>query len=117
MRCGQGIHKACTHGLHVKRGHARHAQFLLYDTGGGWEGFVRGGGGHDDQIDVVFVQARAVYGLQCGLYGQIAGQFVFSSHMAVAYACARDDPFIRSVYFLRQIIIADTVGRQIAARA
>ena len=37
--------------------------------------------------------------------------------MAMAYACARDDPFIRSVYFLRQIIIADTVGRQIAARA
>ena len=37
--------------------------------------------------------------------------------MTVAYARARDNPFIRSVYFLRQIIIADTVGRQIAARA
>ena len=112
----EGVHKSCAYGLYVERGTAvGHAEFVLHDGGGGGELHIGCGGGDDNQVDFV---CRDACGGQCaagGFCGQITGFFVFVCNMAELDTGACGYPFVGCVHFLRQVVVADAVGGEVAA--
>ena len=117
---GQRIHKAAAHGLKIKHGAARHAQLVLNDGGGGRKHHVRGGRGHDDQIDVARLDTGRFHRGARGRHGQVTGGHIGAGQMAGADAGALDDPLIGRLdaargQFLHQLVVADAAWRQVAA--
>ena len=114
----EGIHEAAAYRLQVERRLAvGHAQLGLHDAGGAGKHQVGRGGGDQQQVDVVGLQARNLERRACRMSSQIAGEFTLGGNMPLADAGAFDDPLIVRIDQLFEIGVGEDAGRQIAAGA
>lgn len=112
----EGVYKSRTYGLYVERRTAvSHIEFVLYDGGGGGELYTGCGGGDDNRVDFIYRDARGGQYVAGGFCGQITGFFVLVCGAAELGTGACGYPFVGCVYFLRQVVITDAVGGEVAA--
>jgi hypothetical protein len=112
VRDGERVHEAAANGLHVESGAAGDAQLVLQDAGRGGEDHVRRGGGDDDQIDILGLDARGLDCMARGLHTEIAGRDIGGREVAGANARARDDPFIGGFLAARSAVRSALVARR-----
>ena len=91
---GDGIHKAGTHGLHIKRGAAADTELLLHDGGSGRELHIGRGSGHDNQINFSGIHTGGFQRISCGGHSQVAAFFVVGGDMAVFDAGTGGNPLV-----------------------
>src|SRR5690606_17385257 len=90
-------------------------QPLLQQAGRGREHQVRGGGAEDDQVDLRGVHPGRLERTQRGLQAEVDRGLALGGDVALADAGARGDPFVAGVDDLRQVVVGQYLGRQVAA--
>jgi hypothetical protein len=100
------MYRSAAHRLHIEcRTAIPDAELVLQDTGGTWEYLVRRRGRDDHQVDIVCLDAGCRNRAQTGLQGEVAGHFGICRDMPFMDTAARDDPVMRSLDDLFQIIV------------
>ncbi len=103
----QGVDEARAHRLDVEGDPHGRAQLALHDGGGGREGQVRRGGGHDDEVEVLGGAASRGEGLLRRLDGKIGDRLIRGGAPALVDPGAFEDPIIGRVDDLRQVLVGE----------
>ncbi len=113
----QGVDEAGAGGAQVKRAGPPRAEVVLHQAGRGREHVARRRSGDDDEIDLRWMQIGHGQGARGGLEGQGGRRLVRGGNVAGADAGALVDPFVRRVYQVGQLVVADGPVGQVAAPA
>jgi len=115
----QSISEAAADGLHIEsRGTIPDPEFTLQQGSAAGKNEIGGGGGEDDQVDVVGNPAGGLNRPQAGFQRQIAGGDMLRGEMTKANAGTFDDPAIGGIDPARhQVVVAHRLAWKIAAGA
>ena len=95
---GQPVDEAGTPGAQVEAAGVDRAEAVADQGRGRGEEVVRGGGGHDDDVDVLRGHPGAREHVAAGRRGQVAGRLLGRRQAPLADAGARDDPLVGGVH-------------------
>src|SRR5690606_2048067 len=84
-------------------------------AGGGREDEIGRGRADDDQLDLGGFDTRGFQRAHGGMEGQVPGGLALGGDVALADAGARRDPFVGRVDELREVVVGQDLGRQVAA--
>ena len=120
---GERVDKARAHGLHIEGRRAMgDAQLALQDGRRGRKHHVGRGGGHDDEVDVLWAHTSGLHRSAGGLFGQVAAHHAVVNEVPCPDAGALDDPLVRRFNALLrqlrgQLGVAQAARGQVAAGA
>ena len=113
----QGIDEARADRLDIEGGDALNPQPRLDDAGRAGKDLVRGRGGEDDEIDLPGLHpGRGHRGLG-RRHSQVGAALALGDHVPLADASAAEDPLVRGVDDLLQVLVGDDPLGQITAGA
>src|SRR5207244_12543413 len=111
----QAVEGRGARGQHVDRAHPPAAEPVLDDVAGAREEHVRGGGPHDDEVDVLGHEVGALERLVGGPDGEIGRGLALVDDPPLADAAALNDPLVAGLDHPLEIGVAQHALRSVRA--